>query len=145
MTLEYQGRVSAPVTLRVAETVPGLFSANSSGTGAAAALNQDGTFNSVTPAAAESVVVLFGTGEGRTAPAVTDGTVVDGIVRPVLPVTVTIGGRAAEVLYAGAAPGQVAGLFQINVKLPAGLTGRVPVVVTVGGTASQSGLTLSVE
>jgi len=62
ITVEYQGRLSAPVTLRVAEIAPGLFSANSSDTGPAAAVNQDGTFNSVTPAEAEAVVVLFGTG-----------------------------------------------------------------------------------
>ena len=145
LTLEYQGRVSAPLTLRVADTVPALFSANSSGTGAAAALNQDGTFNSVTPAAPESVVVLFGTGEGRTDPAVADGTVVAAIVRPVVPVTATMGGRAAEVLYAGSAPGNVAGLFQVNVKLPPGVSGNVPVVVTVGGVASQAGLTVAVR
>jgi uncharacterized protein (TIGR03437 family) len=145
MTLEYQGRVSAPVTLRVAETVPGLFSANSSGTGAAAALNQDGTFNSATPAAPESIVVLFGTGEGRTDPSVVDGTVVASIVRPVGAVTATVGGRPAEVIYAGSAPSNVAGLFQVNVRLPAGVSGNVPVVVTVGGVASQAGLTISVR
>ena len=146
MTLEYEGRVSAPFTVRVTETVPGLFSANSSGTGPAAALNQDGTFNSATPAEPESVVVLFGTGEGRTNPAGEDGAVVAGVApRPVLPVQVTIGGRAAEVLYAGAVPGNVAGLLQINVKLPPGLSGNVPVVVTIGGVASQAGLTLAVR
>ena len=45
----------------------------------------------------------------------------------------------------GAAPGNVAGLFQINVKLPAGLSGNVPVAVTVGSVASQAGLTAAVK
>ena len=145
VTVEYQGQLSAPLSVRVADTAPGLFSANSSGSGAAAALNQDGAFNSVTPADPESVVVLFGTGEGRTDPSVTDGSVINAVVRPVAPVTVTIGGARAEVLYAGAAPGNVAGLFQINVKLPPGVRGSVPVVVNVGGNASQTGLNLSVR
>lgn len=145
VTVEYQGQISAPLTVRVAETAPGLFSANSSGSGAAAALNQDGTFNSAAPADPESVVVLFGTGEGRTDPTVADGSVINAAVRPVAPVTVTIGGIRADVLYAGAAPGNVAGLFQINVRLPAGVRGSAPVIVNVGGIASQTGLTLNIR
>jgi uncharacterized protein (TIGR03437 family) len=52
---------------------------------------------------------------------------------------VTIGGLlvpAADILYAGFAPGSVAGLYQINVTLPTGwsYTGSVP-AVTAGGTA----------
>ena len=43
--------------------------ADSSGQGQAAALNQDGALNSAeNPAAAGSVVVLYGTGEGQTDP-----------------------------------------------------------------------------
>lgn len=54
-------------------------------------------------------------------------------------VAVTIGGLlvpAADILYAGFAPGSVAGLYQINVTLPTGwsYTGSVP-AVTAGGTA----------
>ena len=48
--------------------------------------------------------------------------------------------------YAGAAPGQVAGVLQINVQIPTGLTaGAVPIVLQVGGLSSPSGLTIYVQ
>ena len=39
--------------------------------------------------------------------------------RPLLPVGVRIGGRVADVTYAGAAPGLVAGMLQVNARVPA--------------------------
>jgi uncharacterized protein (TIGR03437 family) len=64
-----------------------------------------------------------------------------------LPVTATIGGVNAPVTYAGAAPGEVAGVVQVNVQVPAGVaTGSaVPVTVSVGGIAAQQGVTISVS
>jgi len=58
---------------------------------------------------------------------------------------VTIGGVSAQVLYAGGAPGQIAGLMQVNVVAPSGLSGAVPVVLTVGGLPSQPGVTVAVR
>ncbi len=37
---------------------------------------------------------------------------------PVMTVMVKIGGVDAEVLYAGAAPGLISGLLQVNVRIP---------------------------
>ena len=65
--------------------------------------------------------------------------------QPVAPVTVTIGGVAAEVRFAGGASGQIAGVMQVNVVVPGGLSGAVPVVMTVGGVASQAGVTVVVR
>ncbi len=63
----------------------------------------------------------------------------------VMPVTVTIGGKAATVTYSGLAEGWV-GLYQINAIVPSGLTGTEPVVVTVGGTySSPAGVIMSVQ
>ena len=57
-----------------------------------------------------------------------------------LPVTVTIGNKAATVTYAGGAPGIIAGVWQVNVQVPSGLAaGNVPVQVTVGGVSSPAG------
>jgi uncharacterized protein (TIGR03437 family) len=48
-----------------------------------------------------------------------------------VPVSVTVGGIPAFAQYAGAAPGQVAGLMQINVQIPTGVhPGAVWVVVS---------------
>ena len=66
--------------------------------------------------------------------------------QPVAPVTVRIGGVAAEVRFAGGAAGQIAGVMQVNVVVPAGLAaGVVPVVLTVGGVPSQPGVTVAVR
>lgn len=52
------------------------------------------------------------------------------------PVTAAIGGQSAQVLFAGLAPG-FAGLYQVDVVVPAGAIGaNVPVVLTEAGTAS---------
>ena len=59
---------------------------------------------------------------------------------------VTIGGQNAKALYAGAAPGLVAGLLQVNAVVPAGVaSGDQPIVVTVGTVASQTGVTVAVK
>jgi uncharacterized protein (TIGR03437 family) len=66
---------------------------------------------------------------------------------PVLqPVTVTIGGKPASTNYAGGAPGIVQGVMQINAQIPSGLpAGNAAVVVTVGTTQSQPGVTVAVS
>jgi uncharacterized protein (TIGR03437 family) len=67
--------------------------------------------------------------------------------QPVLPVIVTIGGQTAQVQYAGGAPGEVAGVMQLNVEIPSGIrTGAaVPVLLRVGGVPSQTGVTLAIR
>ena len=151
VTAMYNGVTSPAFPIPVTGAVPGLFSADSSGTGQGAILNQDTSYNSAQiPAARGSIVVLYGTGEGQTAPPGLDGLIASSVFpKPVLPVSVTIGGQAvdgASILYSGAAPGSLAGLFQINVKVPCGVSaGNVPVVVQVGSSQTQKGLTLAVR
>jgi uncharacterized protein (TIGR03437 family) len=57
---------------------------------------------------------------------------------PVLPVSVTVDGIPATVLYAGSVSGQVAGLLQVNVQIPPGVRagGFVPVVMQVGNAST---------
>lgn len=148
VVVEVAGRASPAVAVAVTSAAPALFTANATGRGPGAILNQDNTLNTATnPAARGGVVVLYGTGEGQTSPAGIDGKLtVAPLPRPVLPVTATIGGVPADVLYAGGAPGQVAGLWQVNVQVPAALApGPHPVVVRVGGVASQDGVTVAVR
>ncbi len=143
----YQGQSAGTVTLSVAASAPAIFTV-SAGTGLAEAVNQDGTLNStVDPAPRGSVVSLYATGEGVTQPAGTDGVPASGsATQPILPVTVTIGGPLADILYAGEAAGFV-GLLLVNARVPANLTatGLVPVVLNVGTAASQTGVTIAVR
>ena len=60
--------------------------------------------------------------------------------------TITIGGVSAAVSYAGSAPNAVAGVYQVNVQIPAGTaTGAAPVVLQAGGASSPSGVTIEVQ
>lgn len=95
------------------------------------------------------------TADALTSPATTDGAVIlaSKIETNDLPPcfasspTVTIGGKTATVTYAGWVADSVAGLYQINAKVPTGVTTgtAVPVVVTMGGVSSQAGVTMAIQ
>jgi uncharacterized protein (TIGR03437 family) len=153
VVVEYQGRRSPPATLNVVESGPALFTLDSTGHGQAAILNELGCCNSVrNPAKRGSVVTLYATGEGQTAPpGITGG--VSFYARPAdypvprLPVHVTVGGEPAEIVWAGEAPHAVTGLFQVNFRVPANapLGDAVPVTLTIGDSSSPSGVTMAVR
>ena len=121
--VEYQGVRSEVTGAEGREAAPGIFTLDSSGSGQAAALNQDGTINRISnPAAPGSIIVFYATGEGQTDPPGVDGLIAtEAFPKPLLPVDVQIGGQTADVLYAGAAPGLVAGVLQINARIPVGI------------------------
>ncbi len=140
--VNYNGRNTPINTVPVFPTAPGIFTADSTGGGQAAALNQNGTLNNANnPAQIGTVVTLFATGEGQTSPGGVDGKTASAAPypAPVQPVSVTIGGFDAVVNYAGAAPTLVAGVMQINAQVPTGIAGgsAIPVVITVGGVRSR--------
>jgi uncharacterized protein (TIGR03437 family) len=140
---------TAAWVLPVAAAAPGVFTLDATGTGPSAVLNQDGSVNSApNPAARGSIISIYATGEGQTSPAGVTGSVTPSNTKaPTLPVTVTIGGIGATVQYAGSAPGEVAGLLQVNAVVPQGVSRgvAVPVTVSVGGIASQAGVTIAVN
>jgi uncharacterized protein (TIGR03437 family) len=92
-------------------------------------LNQGGTYNSIAnPAARGSVITFYATGAGLMNAAVADGSVTSVSAPPSqqptprLPVSVQIRGQDAQVQYAGAAPGYVSGLIQVNVQVPTSIS-----------------------
>jgi uncharacterized protein (TIGR03437 family) len=150
----YQGQPTASATVSIQAASPALFSLNSNGGGQGAILNQDGSVNTHSnPAAPGSEVVLYATGAGLMTPASKDGLVIApgpiaSYPKPVLqPVSVTIDGLPAHVVYAGAAPGLVAGVLQINVVVPAdaGPYTTDQVIVTVGDFVSPTAVTMTVQ
>jgi uncharacterized protein (TIGR03437 family) len=89
--------------------------------GSAAALNQDGTLNSAqNPAQPGSIVQLFGTGGGQTNPPSVAGEVTPLVLRPLVQTPTFMIGYVAtlNVVWAGAAPGLLSGVTQVNVQLP---------------------------
>jgi uncharacterized protein (TIGR03437 family) len=76
------------------------------------------------------VIELYGTGFGPTAPAVDPSKVFSGAAPTSTPVSVTIGGQPAKVLFAGLSG---AGLYQINVVVPTVAAGDQPVTASVNG------------
>ena len=147
--VSYNGNASAGVTMPVQASTPAIFTADSSGLGPGAILNQDFSLNSSSlPAARGSVVAIYCTGGGAVSPAVADGSIV-GTPLPqlTLPVSVTIGGLNADVQYSGLVPSSVAGLVQINAVVPANATvgPKIPIVVKIGNASSTAGVTIAVK
>lgn len=112
---------------------PGLFTVPQTGAGECIALLTSGIRYTKSPFPSQfdgqpSTIALFGTGW-----------------RNSLPVTVRINGQPATVEYAGPA-GDFPGLDQINVRLPAGITGTVPVVVTTAsGALSRTDAVVTIQ
>jgi uncharacterized protein (TIGR03437 family) len=134
----------------VATVIPAVFTLNGTGTGQAAAINaKDNSVNGTGhPAKAGDFVSLYITGVGQTSPPGADGTPNSTpLPLPVASVQVTIGGRPATVNFAGGAPGLVAGVIQVNAQIPAGLgvNNAAPVLVQVGTSNSQPGVTVAIN
>jgi uncharacterized protein (TIGR03437 family) len=150
------GELLAGGNVLVAATSPGIFTAAQTGSGQAAAVNQDGTLNGAShPAPAGSTILLYGTGPGQVSPAVPDGSaapfspLAQTVAVPTSSGTtclnnqpsmcVAIGSSFANVSYSGLAPGNV-GLWQINVTIPQGTPAgsAVPVRVVINGVPSNT-------
>jgi uncharacterized protein (TIGR03437 family) len=132
VVVQYQGQNSAPVTVPLTAASPALFTANSSGSGQALAVNADGSANGAShPAAQGSVLTLF----------------VNGVLSQFLAgaLSVTIEGQQAAIVSSTAAP-NAPGVTAVQVQVPFGIPAgaAVPVTVQVGGASSPAGVTVAV-
>jgi len=144
-----QGLSSAPVTAGLVATSPGLYTTGGSGTGQLNAVNPNGTRNGrQNPVDRGSFVSIFANGLGVTNPPVPTGqrTPSSPLSIATFPITASIGGQPAQVLYAGLAPGFV-GLFQVNLAVPqnASIGEQIPVTLTINGVPSQSAVFIAVR
>ena len=153
VTVEYNGVTSTPVGLRVDNTSPAIFTLNTTGSGQAAVLNQDGSVNgalsaTLRPATPNSVIAVYMTGAGQTSPVGITGSVSPSnqLLRITAPVTATIGGQNANVEFIGAAPGLITGVFQVNLRTPVGIVGNtLPLSISINGVATPAGPTIAVQ
>ena len=133
-------RTGTPAPLTLGDAAPGIFTINSTGKGPGIVLDQD--FRLITetnPARVGRVGIVLATGLGDVTPALGDNeqTAAD-VRRTVLPVSVKVGGRQAQVLFSGLLPG-FAGVYQVNFLFPEGATGDAATLdLGAGGHASNT-------
>ena len=128
------------VNIYVEAAAPAIFTQDSSGTGPASALksSDQSLVTADNPLKAGDTVELYGTGLGLTKSS-------NGLDYAVQQPTVTVGGVACPVSFAGAAPNYI-GLDQINCMIPAGAAPSLtaPVVITSGDRTSNTA-TLAIQ
>jgi uncharacterized protein (TIGR03437 family) len=113
---------SNAVTEFVNLTAPGVFTLPPGGVGYGAVLHADYSFvTPQSPAQVGDTVSVFLTGLGSTNPVIPDGSAGPASSQTNNTILVYIGGVAATVGYSGLAP-DYAGLYQINVTVPSGVT-----------------------
>jgi uncharacterized protein (TIGR03437 family) len=154
--VEYRGIRSEALTVPVALTRPGIFTTDGSGSGQGAILNADGTINSPKNQAAKgSVIAVYITGGGLTDPAATDGSILTGAPpTPKQPIAVLFDDPAeegtispAEIVFAGGVAQSVAGLLQVNVRIPPWLRpgDGVRIYLQAGSATAEIGVTVAVR
>ncbi len=144
LIVQQNNSYSLPQPVLVAAAQPAIFSQNQSGMGQGVivVLKSNGTefeTSPTAPASAGDILIIYCSGLGAVSPSVPAGTAgpLNPLSNTVNPVTVTVGGQSAKVLFAGLAP-DFAGLYQVNAVVPTGITPSttVPVVLMVGGQSS---------
>jgi len=133
--------VIGPIVLPVIPAVPGIFSN--------AIVNEDGGVNSEAhPAKRGSTITAYMTGAGLMSPSMATGAtgpVSPPYPYPVLGVSATFAGKsysglvAAPVVFAGQAPGLIAGAVQVNIQVPDTLSPGVALLnIHIGNFASAT-------
>ncbi|MEO8663155.1 MAG: hypothetical protein ABI693_32155 [Bryobacteraceae bacterium] len=135
LKVRVSGAESPLTTINVRASAPGVFADE---TGQSAVLNADGTRNGPgNPAAAQSIVSVFFTGQGSVSSQQDDGAAPAGLVNATgSPISATIGGTSVEIQFAGLAP-TYAGLAQMNLRVPVIASGTYPLVISIAGNASK--------
>lgn len=137
LTVSANGIPSSQANITVLAAAPGIFFSGSH----AIVQNSDFSLNSSShPAMVGSTIMAYLTGAGPVSNQPADGAAAGSSplskVNPT--VSATIGGKSAEVAFAGLAPGFV-GLWQVNIVVPSGVSkGDLPLVVSVDGQNSNS-------
>ena len=132
---------SYPGTVMLQRLAPELFTWAPGSVTYAAAEHANGALigpsSPLTPATAGEVIELYGTGFGPTKPQIPVSQLAFPPAVLAAPVSVTIGGAAAPVQWAGLIG---PGLYQVNVQVPTVAAGDQPVTVSIAGFQSAAGV-----
>lgn len=126
-----------PVPMTIAATAPGVL--QDAQHHAVAQNAADYSLNSTArPAQAGTYLVVYLTGQGLLDNPVASGAAASDtpLSRPLAPVSATIAGQPAAVVFAGLTPGLV-GVCQVDLLVPSVPAGEQPLIITVGGVAAN--------
>ena len=149
VTVTLANLTSAVTNVTLSSAAPGIFTANSAGTGQGAVLNAvtaeiaapTGSLTGAKPIPRGQFITIYCAGLVAVNDTPVSGTAAlsSPLSRTVSPTTVTVGGVTVPADFAGLTPGFV-GLYQVNVQIPATATtgDAVPLTISVGGTQSNS-------
>jgi uncharacterized protein (TIGR03437 family) len=133
-------RVLPPIELTVQPVAPRLFV---DGQNHLMAQDQDGSANGPNhPAAPETLLTVYLTGQGALNPPIANGAPAPGdssTAGPAAPVTAVIGGQTAKVVSARMAPGMV-GVLEVTIEIPRLSPGAYLLTVDVGAAFSNAGV-----
>jgi len=151
---------SVPVSLTVTQLQPGAYTVNTSGSGPGIVTNAltGGLISTSNPAHVGDFLVIYGTGlgalegaSGETQPGDGAGAPGDVVFHTKAAVSVTVGGVKVPALFSGLTP-SFAGLYQVNIQVPDGVTpgDAVPLVITeedsaTGATGASNTVTIAVQ
>src|SRR5271165_330018 len=132
------GTPSAPLAITLAAVAPAFFTVDGSGSGSTLITNAAGVpFTSPAPAQPGGVVVAYLTGLGATNPPTPTGVAPGVLATPMATPTLMVGGQAVPIIAAAVSPGS-AGLYQVNFKVPPGVQGATPIVLSIGGKTTSA-------
>jgi uncharacterized protein (TIGR03437 family) len=151
---------TAPVMVLVKELQPGIYTVDDSGSGPGIATDAltGQLIGAANPGHVSEYLTIYCTGLGPLQGPNGEVEPINGAAAPAnlifqttAKVTASLGGVSAPVLFSGLAPG-FAGLYQVNVQVPAGITpgSAVPLVITAtdlqtGATARSNEVTIAVQ
>jgi uncharacterized protein (TIGR03437 family) len=142
---------SSPVPVQVQRVAPALFQFEPENRRYSIAVHADGSLvgkatlfpGATTPARPGEIIILWGTGFGPTIPDIPKGEAVTAALPLAATPVVTVGGSAAEVLYAGLSG---TGLYQINIRVPPGAPdGDLALSIQLENGRTQEGAVLTVQ
>jgi uncharacterized protein (TIGR03437 family) len=148
------GTQSAPVAVSIAAAAPAIYSIPPGSAGYAVAINSDGTLAAPAgaipgitthPAKAGDTLEVLGSGLGAVNNPVANGAAPTVVTSALVAPTATIGGKAAQVAFAGLT-GQFPGINQLNIVVPAGVTGNsLPIQLIENGNSSSAQVVIAVQ
>jgi uncharacterized protein (TIGR03437 family) len=153
LVVQRNNAISVPVSTSVFNAAPAILSTagNGLGQGHIYVVEPSGAetlADQNSPATAGNTVVIYCVGLGAVNPAVTSGGAAPGVqlAYASAAVTVTFGGQTAIPGFAGLTPG-FAGLYQVNVVVPTGVTpgNQVPVTLSASGKSSSGAIFMAIK